>query len=146
MALQWSSALETGFAQVDAEHKRLIDELNKLGNAIETGAPSPEQLRAALVFLGTYAKTHFANEERCMAENACPSAAANKAAHAQFLKSFSEAQKKINGPSPLVVAQTLHKELCSWVRAHILSVDLHLRKCAKSRLANHASAGAPAGS
>lgn len=129
MQLQWSEQLATGFPQIDDEHKVLIAELNKLGAVLAANSIDIPEAQRFMTFLGTYTARHFAHEERCMNEARCPVAAANKTAHANFIRLFVEAKLKIGAGTDIVELRKLHSALCEWVVAHILKIDTNLRTC-----------------
>lgn len=130
--IQWSSDYETGMPQIDEDHKRLADGLNQLEQALASGSGS-KHINRLLSFLSSYATTHFAREERCMEQHRCPTAAANKAAHQDFIRKFTAAQEKIaksSGGAAALVAIQVHRELSDWIVQHILRVDSALKRCA----------------
>jgi len=43
---EWSSLFETGLAEVDAQHKRLVELVNQLGQDVDSA--SPEHIDQAL--------------------------------------------------------------------------------------------------
>lgn len=126
----WKTEFETGVAEVDRDHKRLAEGLNKLEELLQTGRGS-ESIPAVLDFLERYADEHFAREETCMHRMKCPNLAANIAAHAQFRQTFAKAKDKLNNPSAgALVARQVHAELVTWITNHILKIDVvGLRAC-----------------
>ena len=59
--IEWSEHFETGVASVDAQHRRLIELANELGEAIvEKDESRCDHFCAEL---GRYALEHFADEE-----------------------------------------------------------------------------------
>lgn len=128
--LKWSSDYDTGVPSVDADHRKLVEGLNQLEMALATGRGSKE-IPALLAFLEEYATGHFAREESCMNRMRCPTAAANKAAHQEFIATFGKAKQKIatSSGSAALVAMQVHRELCDWMVNHILRIDTALRIC-----------------
>ena len=130
--IQWSPDYETGIREIDDDHKRLAEGLNQLEQALASGSGA-RNINQLLNFLSSYATTHFAREEKCMAHHQCPTAAANKAAHQDFIRKFSAAQAKIaktSGTAAALVAMQVHRELSDWILQHILRVDSALKRCA----------------
>lgn len=121
--------METGVAQVDEEHKVLITELNKLGDMLKANSLDIPATQAFMVFLGTYTARHFAHEETCMHQRQCPMAAANKAAHAQFVNLFVSAKLRMGAGASMEELRKLHASLCDWVQSHIMKIDTSLRTC-----------------
>lgn len=129
--LTWKSEFDTGVAEVDHDHKRLVEGLNKLEELITSGKGS-ESIPAVLAFLERYAGEHFAREETCMHRMRCPTAEANQAAHAQFLRTFAEAKAKLEKPgASALIANRVHGELVEWIKNHIMKIDMGLRRCPK---------------
>lgn len=126
--IAWKSDYETGVAEVDHDHKRLFEGLNKLEELVQAGQAS-SAIPAVLDFLERYANEHFAREKAWMVRVKCPLAAANMAAHAQFRQSFAKARERLKNPAAgALVAIQVHKELGDWLTSHILKIDVNLRK------------------
>jgi hemerythrin len=130
--ITWHEMYSTGHPELDAEHKQLIDQLNQLETALKEGA-ARDQIPRLLKFLADYAVKHFQHEESCMAQYRCPSALENKKAHAAFISKFSKIQKEIQTNPKISTTQILdtHRELCDWIRSHMLKIDCQLKACIK---------------
>ena len=113
--IDWNSSYETGHAQIDREHRHLIDKLNELERAL-LGGKAKDQLEPMLDFLETYAKEHFANEEACFRRIACPHAQENAQAHRQFIKEFASARERLRekGATTSLVIET-HRKVCDFI-------------------------------
>ncbi len=131
MALQWNDLMTTGVKEVDEAHKTLILWINKLTDAMKSGKAKDEVLNI-INFLGTYATKHFAHEEGCMYQYKCPTAAANKKAHADFLVYFTKMKTDIekNGVTTMTVVE-LQNALSDWLKNHIMKIDTGLVACVK---------------
>ena len=126
--ISWKPDYETGVAEVDHDHKRLFEGINKLEELVQTGRASAS-IPAVIDFLERYANEHFAREEAWMERVKCPCAAANLAAHAQFRQTFAKAKERLKNPgTAALVAHQVHKELGDWLTNHILKIDINLRK------------------
>jgi hemerythrin-like metal-binding protein len=125
--------MSTGVSSVDAQHRELIQRINEL-HADCVAGKAREELMEHLNFLGNYAQSHFAHEEKVMEEHRCPARGQNKAAHAKFLKDYEQvvATVKASGASTKV-ALLLKRMLGDWLTSHICRIDTSLRNCA----ANH---------
>ncbi len=131
MAIVWNERLmSTGVAEIDAQHRKLIDQLNGLFTALDSGVPDAE-VKKMLTFLGEYTAWHFGDEEKCFAKFACPAAEANKAAHASFLGIFKGIADKVEseGVTSALALQT-QQAVSDWVRNHIVRIDTKSRPCA----------------
>jgi hemerythrin len=63
--ISWSSRLDTGIAIIDSQHKRLVEIINQLHDALEAGR-SREIMGAIFDELIAYTETHFGIEEQLM--------------------------------------------------------------------------------
>ncbi len=123
----------TGVDSVDAEHRALVDIVNRLEQAVIEGHGA-DQVNDLLAFLGTYVVEHFGREEKIMAERRCPSAAKNLAEHKKLLDTFTawKADYERTGCS-LAKVEELHHFLTRWLVSHICGVDGCLKRCRKPR-------------
>ncbi|MFT3831572.1 MAG: hemerythrin family protein [Opitutaceae bacterium] len=127
--IHWTSDFETGMAEIDRDHQRLAEGLNKLEELLNCGQGSAS-IPAVLDFLERYANEHFSREEGCMHRLQCPTAAQNIAAHAQFRQTFARARERLQNPgATALVARQVHGELVNWITNHILRIDRGLRTC-----------------
>ncbi len=126
----WNAAtMATGVEEIDAEHQLLINKINELLALMQCGQGGTK-LKEILDFLGKYATKHFAHEERCMQENRCPVAGANKLAHQQFIKTFTDIRARLqhDGPTAALVVE-VQRQLGDWLTSHIVRTDSKLRSC-----------------
>jgi hemerythrin len=132
MVLQWTPALAVGVPMIDAQHQELFRRAERLILALRGGDRA--EVAPLVVYLSEYAATHFADEERLMAEVRYPEAAEHRAAHEAFRKEFRELVKDYErkGPTPLV-ALTLHNWLSDWLRRHVSTVDVRLASFIEAR-------------
>ena len=100
-----------------------------LGDAMREGKGAAEVMRI-LSFLETYAQRHFSHEENCMHQYRCPTAQANKKAHAEFLTYFTKMKSdcQVHGVSTVKVLE-LQGALGNWLRNHIMKIDSALMPC-----------------
>lgn len=128
-AIIWNDAMDTGVAEIDAQHRELITQFNALVAAIEQGK-GREETGEILDFLQFYAEWHFSREERCMAERQCPIAETNHRAHGAFLRTFKRLYDLYyqSNVDPRLISETL-KELETWIITHIIKIDTQLRFC-----------------
>ena len=130
MALTFNPiTMGTGAESVDNQHRPLVEIINHLLHAMATGK-AKDDVGGILGDLATYATTHFAHEEACMATFSCPVAQQNKDAHAAFVKTFlaMKADFDRDGPSA-TMAIRMQRELSEWIAQHIVGIDVKLRPC-----------------
>ncbi|MBS2038907.1 hemerythrin family protein [bacterium] len=127
--IEFTSAYETGFPEVDRQHKKLFDTLNTLEKDIERGMVE-HVLPMTLVFLKTYTRHHFSLEEGCMAKHQCPIAEKNKQAHRNLIELVPTFEERLSREGPTEkLAKDIYDFLVNWLSGHILKIDTHLRSC-----------------
>lgn len=121
--------MATGSASIDAQHRQLIEIVNRLMAAMARGT-AKDEIGPVLLDLERYAATHFDHEEGCMWRYACPVAKRNVEAHAEFERTFERMSADFDrdGPSP-TMALRMQRELSDWIRDHIVGIDVQLRRC-----------------
>jgi len=114
-------ALETGVAEMDAQHRRLFKLIDDLDLAISEG-----KIRTAvgevIPELAAYAVRHFAEEEAMMAARRTPGLEAHKAIHRSFEAKVAETMESLNSGRG-VVASSLVNFLQDWLVQHIGGTD-----------------------
>ncbi|WP_088285540.1 ATP-binding protein [Ideonella sp. A 288] len=115
-AFAWSEVYATGFADVDAQHQRLVAMVNQI--AAHDSVPGPEVLDA----LTDYAAQHFSDEEALMARSrlAPASVAEHVAQHRAFVAEVLSMRQHGAAGSDLATTQRF---LASWLAFHILGTD-----------------------
>lgn len=134
MALQWDPrTMSTGVEEIDLQHQELIRYLNEFFSLMKEGKAGPK-LEEFMDFLGQYAAYHFRHEEACMHEHRCPAAAANKQAHASFIRLFRgyRARLESRGPTAGLVIE-IQRQVSDWIRNHIVGTDTRLRECVREK-------------
>jgi hemerythrin len=129
MQISWTPSLATGVAEVDRQHKELFARVNQLSEAMRQGKGRAE-IGQTLDFLGQYVVRHFTEEEKYMDELRCPAAAANRAAHQEFLATFKTLRKRFDddGGSTTLVLE-ISDTLFDWLTKHIRAIDTQLNQC-----------------
>ncbi len=127
--VRWSDALLTGVAEIDHQHRVLVDSLAEARQTLSDEADDPlfEQLTRDL--LG-YAIFHFDTEEQLMERHGYDAVAPNAAAmHVAQHRSFSErvvalrAAARVGEPGPKAALLTFLED---WLVGHIMTVDKRL--------------------
>lgn len=122
-AFVWNRLFETGIAEVDAEHRGLVEIINRLGKMLIESKATPQAMSACFSELATYGGQHFSNEERLMAQAGVDPRhiGPHRAHHRQFveqLKGLWKRRAEMDRP-----AAVLHGFLSSWLSFHILEED-----------------------
>jgi hemerythrin len=132
LKVTWTEALSTGNKATDVQHKYLVDIINELADAIETGQTA-QSVKKILNLLQYYTEWHFQREEMCMDRFRCPAAAANKEAHGQFIQTFLKFRDEFYaGGGAEDIALRMYHALVAWLVAHIQKVDAQLAPCVHS--------------
>ncbi len=123
-AFVWSSLFFTGIEKVDAQHHRLVDITNEIGD-ITLGAEEISEGRMQILFkqLADYAREHFHDEEVLMRQHGLDPrhVDAHIRHHHQFveqLTSMWRARGAMRAP-----CETFHGFLSAWLAFHILGED-----------------------
>jgi hemerythrin len=134
MLLHWSVVYETGHPEIDAQHKQIVDTMNKLHEAVAERKHA-EVLADIMDFLEKYVRDHFSFEEKCMREFVCPRAKENKQAHAEFNKRVSEMKAAFDKASPdYPMMIDFYYEMVYWIKDHILEIDRDNFVCVSEQL------------
>jgi hemerythrin len=128
--LCWTDQFATGSPLIDAQHRILIDQVNRLGEYPQSPPINRTTCDELMNVLSSYVATHFKFEEECMQSHRCPAHDRNKLAHAAFIQIFASYKARYGEEGPKVeLLQSLHSAASTWIRNHILSVDTQLRPC-----------------
>ncbi len=119
--LSWNERYSVGIREVDEQHKKLIDMINQLHDAMLSGK-GREILDKIINSLVDYTKTHFSTEERLMKEYGYPGYLNHKAQHEEFIKKVAEFQRKFEN-GELTLSMEIMQFLKNWLSEHILGSD-----------------------
>ena len=119
--ITWSDSLSVGNAFIDKDHRRLVEMVNELHDAMTAGH-GKDVLGKTLAALIQYTAEHFKREEDEMARINYGQAVAHKQEHKQLVAHVLELQKKFaDGNTMLTVA--VSKFLKEWLVNHIMKTD-----------------------
>lgn len=116
--MEWTEALATGNADIDAQHRELLDCLNEL----ETATVEQRTLLAvySITRLKHYVRDHFATEEAVMVACNFPKLKEHILEHENFRSKMLELQSK---SIVLDVSTEMVEFLRNWLVGHICSSD-----------------------
>jgi hemerythrin len=119
----WDPALETGHAEIDAQHRRLFALANALHEATEKDTGDEDAVADAVYGLVGYVAEHFADEEALM--DACAYSPANwhKTLHRDLTAEtmrFTARFMNDEDVTPVMLALFL----VDWLQNHILKEDM----------------------
>ncbi len=135
--LIWSEKYETGHPAIDAQHRELINYINRLEgllNITNITRQDCELIVSLVNFVEDYTNTHFSFEEQCMEDFKCPAREMNQQAHNEFRQFFRDFKLRFDreGFHPAILRQ-LHQNASSWILGHILKIDRQIRTCVKNQ-------------
>ncbi len=125
----WNEDFETGLPAIDAQHRHLVDLLNRFGDHISRDDPSPEEVSSVLSDLADYAVYHFREEEALMGAQGVDDRhrIPHEGEHASFIREVSARIEGFDIDDPLS-ADRLIKYLVCWLVYHILGSDQYMAR------------------
>lgn len=122
----WSDDLVTGLTEVDAQHQRLIDIINRLG-ALHQGGKALSTLLRVLDELRAYTAYHFETEEKLMHRYSVQAGhlTAHLAAHRGFIDYLGRVSQLV-GENHRLVLDNLLAFLVKWLVQHVKGADLRM--------------------
>jgi hemerythrin len=117
----WNQAYSVGIVEIDIQHKKLFDLINKLYEAMQVGQGS-KQIGNVVAELIAYAGTHFSVEEKYMATHKYPDLGKHKAVHDAFVQKVLEFQRQyLSGKMAMSI--DILNFLKDWLVTHIQVED-----------------------
>jgi hemerythrin-like metal-binding protein len=119
--IDWTEKLSVGVARYDEQHKKLIEIINRMHEAMRKGQGKAilDQVLGELV---EYTQKHFADEEKSFDTYAYPDKEAHVKEHRDLIDQVVALKKKMDA-GDLFVPVELMEMLRSWLSKHILETD-----------------------
>jgi len=132
MAYLWNKTLETGYDEIDEQHKQLFNTLNSLVNSGENNDGS-ENIIKAIEFLTKYTIMHFTTEEVLMKNSGYPEYVYHKQCHDTFKETVAEFLVRLEkeGSSGDLMA-SVTTTIGEWLITHIRVDDIKMAKFVKN--------------
>ncbi|MBI5236100.1 MAG: hemerythrin family protein [Deltaproteobacteria bacterium] len=132
MALfNWSDRYSVDVGVFDGHHKRLVELINELHDAMRSGH-ARDMLGSTLKGLIDYTRMHFAEEERLMSAHGYAGLAAHRIEHEKLVTKVSELHAKYVAGDNTLTIETMNF-LKDWLINHILVTDKQYGVFFKSR-------------
>ena len=132
--IRWNPALETGYPEVDDQHRELYALVNDLNAAALVGVDDA-QIAHILARILRYASSHFATEQALMELTGYPAAAEHIAIHSDFAGAAQELAASYQAGGGKTVLE-LARFMQDWLETHIKSEDqpliVHVRAWSES--------------
>ncbi len=119
--IAWNANFSVGIAEVDEQHKRLIDILNSLFDAMKQGK-GKEVLGPVLKELVEYTVYHFGTEERLFQKYGYPEYKQHKQEHDAFTQQALDFNVAYSKGQKMMTVDVLDF-LTGWLQNHILEKD-----------------------
>jgi hemerythrin len=125
MPFQWTEKLAVGVAEIDAQHRELLDRVARLDVAAR--AHDLGEVARVLAYLHEYALRHFELEERIMRDRGYPALAEHRSEHEAFAVRLVKLQRDFerDGASALMTLR-LQNLLGEWLEDHFAGPDQRL--------------------
>ncbi len=130
--IEWKSAYELGFEQIDLQHKNLVALLNQLYDYIQKGTTIPkDNIQDILSNLVNYTVYHFDTEEDLLEQSGYADLKAHKVQHESFKQSITNyiTIYELNDFDPTEIAEFLKQ----WLLNHIAKEDMKYVPLLKSK-------------
>ncbi len=117
--MTWDASLEIGIDVIDSQHRRIVDYINLLQEAIGSG--DRDKVGEIINELIDYTVTHFAFEETLMEQKGYEYVSAHKKVHEAFTSKVSQYQQQFQRGED--IAKHLLSDLRVWLTNHIKRDD-----------------------
>ena len=121
MLFVWDKKFNTGIEGIDRDHKKLVDLINDLYEAMQDGTGGA-LLLPIFSALKHYTETHFDREERFMVDCDAPDQARHVREHKQMIAKLADLESRHRQGEAAISLQTL-TFLRDWLKNHICVVD-----------------------
>lgn len=119
MTLVWKDEYSVGNAELDAQHRKLMEICNRAQASLAQSDAG--DLHLILNELAEYAKYHFRTEERLLEECGCPLLDGQRAGHMAYEEQLVELM--LEATSSLPDKAAIHRHVYDWWIHHILGSD-----------------------
>jgi hemerythrin len=117
----WKQTYSVGVKEMDAQHQKMVDIINRLHDAMLGGQGSKE-LGSIIQEMVAYTQFHFASEEKILSANTYPGFVAQKAEHEAFTKKVIEFDAQFKSGKLALSVEVLNF-LKDWWADHIQVQD-----------------------
>lgn len=124
--LHWRPNMSLGVDVIDADHKHLIDLLNRL-HFMTMAGDEPAAVAAALDELVAYARGHFAREEGLMRRAGYPGLADHREHHRQLAERLQTFRYTFEADPERFDIAAFYDFLADWLVVHVLDEDMKLK-------------------
>ncbi len=117
--LKWTPDLSVGISEIDRQHRRIVDYINRLDEIGRHGERS--QILGVIEELTEYTHSHFQFEEDLLEQSGYELVNGHRRIHQMFIKRVEGFRMKFRGGED--IAMELQEMLVNWLRTHIRNED-----------------------
>jgi hemerythrin-like metal-binding protein len=117
----WNASFSVGVKEMDAQHQKLVEMINRLHDAMRSGKGSQE-LGPILYELVDYSIFHFSAEEKLLTTNGYPALLTQRGEHDGFTKKVKGYQEQYQQGKMVLSIEVLNF-LKDWLAHHIQVED-----------------------
>jgi hemerythrin-like metal-binding protein len=119
--IDWEDSLSVGVASIDGQHRKLVDLINKLNDAMKLGK-ARDLLGSIFNEVIEYTAYHFSTEEDYMERAQFAGAGMHALEHKQLVNKVLGLQKEFAAGKVTITVEVMNF-LRDWVAKHILTTD-----------------------
>ncbi len=119
---KWTDEFSIGVDEIDRDHKRLLELLNDLHDAVEAGA-SRAILGNALDGVMLYVNYHFAHEEGLLLRMSYPGYEKHRQQHQSLMVTVKEVHESFQSQASDALPRQVPEFLTNWLFEHVLRAD-----------------------
>lgn len=120
LLIPWTEELSVQIETIDAQHKKLVDIINAMYEAMQVGKATDFMCRI-LADLTAYTQDHFAYEERLFKRHGYAQAAVHHDSHTILIQQLKALQDQMDEGQPISIK--VFSFLKKWLSEHILKED-----------------------
>ena len=120
--IEWTAELSVGIDSIDEQHKKLVNMINALNDAMLTNS-SNELLGKIFTGLAAYTQKHFAYEENMFAEYGYTNSIEHKRQHGELIAQVVELKERFIENPQGTMSVDLMLFLKRWLTNHIMRTD-----------------------
>ncbi|MDO4725492.1 MAG: bacteriohemerythrin, partial [Comamonadaceae bacterium] len=109
--LQWTPDMNTGIAEIDRQHRRIVEYINMLHEVRQTH--DRQRLGEVIAEMVDYTISHFAFEEALIEEAGYVFSGPHKKVHELFTRKVTQMQRRFDSGED--VSEELHGMLSRWL-------------------------------
>lgn len=121
--ITWNDKFATGIQQIDDDHKRVMEIINRIDNALQGDHATRQVDSTTLEELAKYAEDHFALEERLMAAADFPGLEAHRQEHHRA-RTLLLGLRNQHIDGRVVRSSDALSFLSTWLSDHVLGTDM----------------------